>query len=333
MTPPQPVIDTSRIKEVSGDFYAFCLEKEATFDDLQTFLMSPEVCNAYKASFRGDYRVALGAFACAFFDIEERLVGIAREFLECLMDGGADRILLLWEQYRLLFAAWKEQDSQEMLEKLAQMYWEYEINYRMYEEQLTPDEREYYTEEKQKRQEECMAMMQRMDGGMDYFQQFTPVFVDSSTSHVLAQTLRRAFWDKLGAEWSATPPVCDGLWSLLKEIRGHLETLVGRSRPEWLREYDEYFDMAFLQQRAAQPGAFMTAAFWAPRCAFLQEILIGLDSAERQTKHEAVWESLKKQEESFIFYTEFLEYFMTRLLEIVHLVDFVRDARGARDAP
>jgi hypothetical protein len=318
------------------------LEKEATFDDLQMFLMSPEVCNAYKASFRGDYRVALGAFACAFFDIEERLVGIAREFLECLMSGGgggssgADRILLLWEQYRLLFAAWKEQDSQEMLEKLAQMYWEYEINYRMYEEQLTPDEREYYTEEKQKRQDECMAMMQHMDGGMDYFQQFTPVFVDSSTSHVLAHTLRRAFWDKLRGEWAATPPVCEGLWSLLREIRGHLETLVGRSRPEWLREYDEYFDMEFLQQRAAQHGAFMTAAFWAPRCAFLMEVLIGIDSAERQTKHEAMWEAFKKKQienTDATSYTEFLEYFMTRLLEIVHLVDFVRDARGARDAP
>jgi hypothetical protein len=86
--------------------------------------------------------------------------------------------------------------------------------------------------------------------------------------------------------------------------------------------------MTFLQQRAAQPGAFMTAAFWAPRCAFLQEVLIGIDSAERQTKHEAIWEAFKKKQrdDSLTFYTEFLEYFMTRLLEIVHLVDFVRDA-------
>jgi T-complex protein 11 len=339
------------IQEVSRDFYHACRENRATFEDLQRFLLRPEVRLAFERYFGSDHRVALSAFALAFFEIEPTLTGVAGTFLGALMESseatGAtsapsvpmegplrrsatplllETVEIRWAQYRLLFQAWKEADAVVLSQTLSQMYWEYELNYRIYENHLTPDEREYYTEEKQRRQEECLGILKTIGGGMEYFQTFTPVFVDTETSTLLMQVLRRAFWDRMTADLTSEPPVFKGLFVLLREIREHLETIIGRSRPEWIIDYDEYFDTEFLQQRAAHPASLLTLDFWMPRCEKLAELLIALDSAVRQPHHESMLRDFKNavaaggdagKESSIRPFMGFLEYFMTRLLELV----------------
>lgn len=327
--------DIIHIQRVSLDIYNRCIQKEATFEDLQRFLLNPESRDVYQRYFEDDHRIALTAFALAFFEIEPSLAQISGEFLECLMtyeytnvDMARERLDCTWEQYRVLFIAWKGQDRQEMLATLSQMYWEYEINYRIYKDRLSVEEQRYYLEEKEKRQAECLAMMRRMDN-LAYFHQFTPVFVDSHTSELLIQVLRRAFWDRILANVMMNPPQLDDLYALFREIREHLQTLIGARHPGWLEDYDDYFDIDFLKQRT-ETSSILTLEFWKPRCEKLAELLIALDSSARQPQHEAMIArfhtdiipdavSTDDATHSILPFMHFIEYFMTRLLEIVHI--------------
>lgn len=299
------------IQRISTAFYQRCIRHEATFDQLQAFILNADVRTIYERGFGQDHRIALTAFALAFFEIEPTLTGIAGEFLDGLMTR--TDVSAIWSHYRHVFHVWKDQDRPEMLHTLCQMYWEYEINFQIYKDRLTPEEQTYYAEEKQKRQSECLEMMQRMDN-LATFHQFTPVFVDSHTSDLLIQTLRRAFWDRLRDQLSAQPPEWDGLFALFTEIRGHLHDLVHRHHPEWLDDYDDLFDIDFLRQRVLTES--LPADFWMPRCLKLSEWLVALDSAAREPHHIAQRDTLTPSLPTFL---DFLEAFMTRLLEIVHL--------------
>jgi hypothetical protein len=307
------------IQRISDAFYHRCIHREATFDQLQTFILSTDVRTVYEQCFGHDHRIALTAFALAFFEIEPTLTGVASEFLDGLMtsETAPHTLTAIWTHYCHVFRAWKDTDCPEMLHTLCQMYWEYEINYQIYKDRLTPDEQTYYAEEKQKRQSECLSMMERMDN-LATFRQFTPVFVDSQTSTLLIQTLRRAFWDRIRDQLSALPPQWESLFALFREIRGHLSDLVLRHRPGWLNEYDDLFDIDFFRQRIASES--LSAEFWMPRCLKLSEWLIALDSAAREPQHIAQRDALvHPRVPTLTTFIDFLESFMTRLLEIVHL--------------
>lgn len=221
-------------------------------------------------------------------------------------------------QYERLYFSWKEEDRHKMLEKMTQMYWEYEINYRLYETQLVPEEKEHYLTEKQTRQAECLSMMKKIDN-LAYFHKYQPVFMDSAFSEVLIETLRRAFWDRLKASLLTEPPDFEPLYALFVEIREHLDHIHQR-RPNLIEHFDDMIDIQYFKQR--QEHQPLSLDFWMSRLEYLFDLLLKIDSAERESQHKSILDDLKNKNtlEACI---DGLAHLMNRLLEIRKMYDAV----------
>lgn len=313
------------LKNVSNSFFHQCEHKEPSlsFAQLQEFLLKPDVIRTYRSflntitNTKLSSRDLLSSYAFAYFDVESSLQDISRELLQALVYGNdISRVELLLNKYECLYIAWHEEDKISMLETLSRMYWEYEINFMLYKERLSEEEAEFYLDEKKKRQEECLSMMEGIDN-LAYFYQYTPIFMDSQGSNLLLQILRKAFWSRLKNDLQQIPPKLEGLYSLFEEIDSHLQEICQRhARPTFIENYREIFNIEFFRQREA--SGLMTIDFWMPRCNHLYLLLTSLDSIARDTNHADAMQKLRENQtlEGILI---FLEHFMTRLLEVLEL--------------
>lgn len=346
-----------KVQEVSKSFFHACEENERVhvrvqlhesnentpssshpietfgFDQLQVFLRRVDVIDAFGTFLQYMKELpppltltitlspkdVLVMYAFAYFDIEPSLKDISKQLLYAIMDKVTQYEVIQTRiyQYEVLYLAWQGEDRQAVLEKLSHMYWEYEINYQLYKDHLSPEESAYYQTEKQQRQEECMRMMKRIDN-LEYFHQYTPVFLDSQVSSVLLQVLRTAFWSRIREALLQTPPDLEGLYALFEEIHTHLH-IVAHRLPGHISTYEDLFDIEFFRIRES---GMMTIDFWKPRCDCLYELLVAIDSEARQDFHRQAMEKLE-QNLTIPGFIEFLEYFMTRLVEIVELYRYV----------
>lgn len=278
-------------------------------------------------------RDLLVAYMLLYYEVDENtntsIQESSKRLIECIHTEKLDhafrsKLYHSFLQYQRVYIPWKLEDREKTLETLTNMYWEYEINWRLYQAQLTADERQLLQQEKDKRQEECIHTMKRIDN-LTYFNQFHPVFVDSKTSTLLQEVLRKAFWDRMKQGLSADPPEFDPLFSIFKEIQEHL-TVITRFRPYIVQEFKDIFDVEFIQQQ--QQHGTIPADFWIQRIYYLFNLLIQLDSIEREKQHHEKEESFTKQisnhvEDHISLCVDTLAYITTRILEIREFYEHV----------
>jgi len=145
--------------------------------------------------------------------------------------------------------------------------------------------------------------------------------MDSQGSNLLLQILRKAFWNRLKEDLQQTPPKLEGLYNIFEEIDRHLQEICqNHSRPIFIENYREIFDIEFFRQREA--SGLMSLDFWMPRCNHLYLLLVSLDSMARDASHADAMQKLRDNQ-TLDGILIFLEHFMTRLLEVVKLYHHV----------
>jgi len=256
-------------------------------------------------------------------DIDTRLYRLTKQWITILHitelnDETRCQLIEALGDYEKVYIDWRNEDRDKILRKMTQMYWEYEINYRLYETQLFSEEEEYYLQEKASRQSECLSMMKKIDN-LEYFHKYQPVYVDSEFSEVLLETLRKAFWNRLKEGLFKEPPEFEPLYAIFREIREHLAHLTSR-KPNILVRYDDMIDIEYFIER--QKHQLLDLTFWLSRLEYIFEILIEIDSIERGKHHQDALEKIKNaiSMESCI---DGLAYLINRLLEIRKLYDGV----------
>lgn len=317
----------------SCGIYEYLESQETDWTHFQkTFLLSMPIQNYYTnllnhfQRFRLTARDLLIGYSFVYFDMddaESQLYRVAKQWITLLHTNDLNndircQLIEALCDYEKVYIEWRNEDRDKMLRKMTQMYWEYEINYRLYETQLFADEKEYYLQEKQSRQTECLSMMKKIDN-LEYFHKYQPVYIDSEFSDVLLETLRKAFWNRLKEGLFKEPPDFEPLYAIFREIREHLAHLTTR-RPNILLVYDDMIDIEYFIQR--QEHQFLDIDFWISRLDVIFDIIMEIDSVERETHHR---EALQKTKATPSFETciDGLAYIMNRLLEIRKLYDNV----------
>lgn len=268
-------------------------------------------------------RDVLMAYGFVYYDLSEDVKPIAQTLIqtfhvEPLESTYRSKLYQALHHYERCYVPWKIDDRTQLLEHLAHMYWEYEINFRLYESKLCDSEKTFFKEEKKKKQKECLDWMNKIDH-LSYFHQYQPIFVDSQASEVLLQTLRKAFWDRLITDLKNIPPIYDGLVAIFQENKEHLQH-IGRFHSSIQTEADELLDIEFLQQRLQDPS--LSLDFWKPRILACLDWLIQLDSFEREASHRLKLKDIQENP-SLENYMNGLAYFTTRLLEIRQMYNHV----------
>ena len=281
-------------------------------------------------------RDLLIAYAFVYYEMDdtstsENVHRVSQDLIHCihrdiLNQDYRSKLYHTLHRFEREYVPWRMDDRSKMLEKLSHMYWEYEVNWRLYETRLTPEEKAIFLSQKNEKQQECIHMMQKIDN-LNFFQQYQPVYVDSQTSNVLINILRKAFWDRLKESLFQTPPDYEPLNSIFIEMRNHIHHIT-RSRPDLIAEFDEIIDMDFIRMR--QDNNTTDVEFWKGRLDYLMNILIRLDSIERQPQHQAYlreaynrMQNCTIMKEIYELCIEVLAHIMTRLLEIREMYDHV----------
>ena len=184
-------------------------------------------------------------------------------------------------------ARWKAADREATLRGLAQMYWEYELAFRLEADGLGEDERAHYGALRDARQAELMRTMVGIDGGA-FFRGFLPIAVSEDVAAAVRAVLERAFWARIKEDLAADPPVYDSLLPVLEELREGVCELMPRAWAAKAAWFSDLFDVGFLRERLAGGGA-LGMDFWVSRCAAAMETLIELDSAEAERGHREWW--------------------------------------------
>jgi len=191
-------------------------------------------------------------------------------------------------------ARWKVADRDETLRRLAQMYWEYELAFRLGADELSEAERAEYAALRDARQAELVSAMEGIDGGA-FFRGFLPIAVSEEVAATVYATLTRAFWARIREDLAADPPVYDSLLPVLEELRAGVCEIMPRAWAAKAAWFSDLFDEAFLRERVAAAGSAggagggLGADFWASRCLAAMEMLIELDSVEKERAHREWW--------------------------------------------
>lgn len=298
----------------------------------KTFLLSVPIQTIYSHFIRHFQKLRLTSrdlligYSFIYFELDEidtRLYRLTKQWITILHTTELTneircQLIEALTEYEAVYLEWRNQDRDKMLRKMTQMYWEYEINYRLYETQLFSEEKEYYLQEKTSRQAECISMMKKIDN-LQYFHKYEPVYLDSETSNLLLETLRKAFWNRLKEELFSESPNFEPLYAIFREIRDHLAHLTSR-KPNLLIRYDDMIDINYFIER--QNHQLLNLAFWLSRLEYIFEILIEIDSMEREKHHQETLEKIRN-EPSMESCIDGLAYLMNRLLEIRKLYDGV----------
>jgi len=225
-------------------------------------------------------------------------------------------------------ARWKSADREETLRRLAQMYWEYELAFRLEAcwpseaDRLSEAEREHYAALRDARQAELMRTMEGIDGGA-FFRGFLPIAVSEEVAATVYATLARAFWARIREDLAADPPVYDSLLPVLEELRAGVCEIMPRAWAAKAAWFSDLFDGAFLRERVGAGGG-LGADFWASRCSAAMEMLVELDSAEKERAHQEWWARLEEGGEMDAA-VEVLGYVLRRVDE---LREMKREAMG-----
>jgi hypothetical protein len=190
--------------------------------------------------------------------------------------------------YAAALAAWKTADREATLRGMAQMYWEYELAFRLEADGLGEDERAHYGALRDARQAELMRTMVGIDGGA-FFRGFLPIAVSEDVAATVRATLERAFWARIKEDLTADPPVYDSLLPVLEELRAGVCEIMPRVWAAKAAWFSDLFDVGFLRERLASGGGGLGMDFWGSRCAAAMETLIELDSAEAERGHRGWW--------------------------------------------
>ena len=178
-------------------------------------------------------RDMLAGLAIAFYGIAEALGGGGDEAGAAVEAAARSWIAAPEEPERLgAFAAalarWKSADREETLRRLAQMYWEYELAFRLEADGLSEAEREHYAALRDARQAELISAMEGIDGGA-FFRGFLPIAVSEEVAATVYATLTRAFWARIREDLAADPPVYDSLLPVLEELRAGVCEIMPRA--------------------------------------------------------------------------------------------------------
>jgi len=273
-------------------------------------------------------RDILIAYSFIYYDMNTNpeLYKAAKELIECIHCTILDKdyrshLYQKIHKFERIYIPWKMDDRSIMLEKLSQIYWEYEDNYRLYKSRLSSPEKEFFLNEKKTKQEECINIMKKIDN-LSYFNQYQPMYIDSQSSTLLLETLRKAFWDKVKDNlFKDTIPNYEPIFAIFNEMRCHID-FIHNKRSDILIQYDKIIDIEYFKQR--HKYANLDISFWLRRLEFLIDLLIQLDDGIIKEREHIMFLKKIKDEIEFAINERFqfescingLAYIMTRLLEL-----------------
>jgi hypothetical protein len=228
------------------------------------------------------------------------------------------------EKYENIYIPWKTNDKSVILEKLSNMYWEYELNYKLYYDSLNDEDKGYFTEEKSKKQSECLETMKKIDN-LNHFSKFQPVFMDTKMSEILIDVLRKAFWDKIIENLTLDPPSYESLIVVFDELMENIK-VVHNNRPEIIEKYEDIIDTEyFIDTQNKKP---FNVNFWKPRIYQLSELLIESDSLSSKEYHYDFFRNLEEtfmkatnNKEHIELFVNGIAYICTRFMEIHDLYE------------
>ena len=138
--------------------------------------------------FHGLYTVntkdLLVAYMLLYYEVEEdekfnEVKESASNLIQCIHTYPIDslfrsKLYQYIHRFERAYIPWKIDDRERILEKLTNLYWEYEINWEICKEYLTKEEQEYFIKDKTEKQKEYILAMQKIDN-LCYFNQFQPM--------------------------------------------------------------------------------------------------------------------------------------------------------------
>jgi len=234
-------------------------------------------------------RDLLAAFAFAFFTepegedaTEEAIQATARAWIH------APEAPETLAAYAEALAEWKVTDREATLQRLAEMYWEYELAFDLTHTDLAPEERVYYAQELQVRQGELMRLMVKIDGG-EFFRRFLPIAIPDEVAQGVYTVLERAFWNRIKGDLAGG--VYDSLYPVLDELLDLVRRLVPQGWETRVAWFADVMDTEFIRARVGAGvgagGGALDFDFWRGRCDAAMEMMIDLDSAAAEEEHRA----------------------------------------------
>lgn len=232
----------------------------------------------------------LAGFAIAFYDIEPTLAALALAWIAAAEARNPPAFQSAVAAYATAYRDWKTNDRLQVLERLAQMYWEYQMSYELGINDInTNEEKEYYTSLLKHRQDELLSQMDAIDG-QQYFRAYLPITVGPDVSALIRETLERAFWNRIKEDITTDPPNYTSLLPVIQELADIAKQL-DPSRRDW---YDDIFDTKFINEQIHNQNSLHGAntllpfSFWQQRLDAAIETLIVLDSEANAPIH-AKW--------------------------------------------
>lgn len=279
----------------------------APWEDYEQEIQKPEVIRTWAAAIRQApatlplRRVQdfLAGFAIAFYDIEPALTTSAKAWISLAEAADTTTTAINADpdpsatfhsalaEYTAAYQEWKTRDRAEVLDKLAQMYWEYQMSYELGIGDLqTQEEKEYFTTLLKHRQEELLAQMEAIDH-LAYFRSYLPITVGPDVSALIKDTLERAFWNRIKEDIAQDPQNYASLLPVIRELRDISKELDPR-KADW---YDDVFDCEYIQEQLASPNtSAIPFTFWLQRLDAAMETLIILDSEANAPIHKKWFE-------------------------------------------
>lgn len=183
--------------------------------------------------------------------------------------------------YQQKYLVWKAEDVKEVLQGLTEIFWEFELIYRLNENVFTESEKQDFIEKKDEKQKQILERMKTMDN-LEYFYSYIPVVFDEQMVNVVHSTIRKAFWDSIKAEF----PDITKLLVVIEEMKGYIRFLVPR-QTSILENLDETFDIPYMKQLADLNAT--DTDYWYRKCHYLYTLMKELDSERMDTTHEEQW--------------------------------------------
>lgn len=268
-------------------------------------------------------------------ELEQGLSACALQVVNHVHDGDLEdpgftnRILLYIKAYEIAYLNWKPINKAAVLEEMCRLYWEYELVFHLNRPNMTTDELQVYSTQKDSRQHLLLKAMKNIDGLRAFSSFAPPVVFESATVDQIKRTLARAFWDMVRDDIDQDPPAMDRVFSVFKDIREKLVCILRSDDNEIVADYDDLLDPGFVAQVYA--GTSDHVQFWMQRCDLLIRILVQLDSIVMQGVHEEWWRNVRERAIASHAFSDVIDacvsclaYFMSHIEDLLELVQKTR---------
>jgi hypothetical protein len=222
-------------------------------------------------------------------------------------------------KYEIAYIEWKKEDVKLLLQEMTQLYWEFELIFKLNEQNFTQIEKDSFIRKKDRKQRTLLKRMMEIDE-LDYFYSYVPVVLDQDIVKSVHMTLKKAFWDDIKENF----PNIDKLLKVFDEMKKNINFLVPKT-PEILINLDEVFDIEYIKQLHDLNST--DEQYWFRKCEYLKNLLNEIDSEALEDIHNKYWSSFANNindnnveiKDKYNLCIDFFEYFMERTNELIEI--------------